>query len=153
LFAAGQEVPRIWCNPWFPYRIHKCLTPVSILSQLDPVHNPTSHFLKIHLNIILSSTLGSLKWALSFRFPHGNTVQTLIYPIRATSSAQIILLDFIIRTILGEGYMSLSSSFCSFLRYLVTSSHLYFITSKNLGLTRFEGKTWNFCFTFVQPKP
>jgi len=30
----------------------------------------TSHFLKIHLNIILTSMPGSLKWSLSLRFPH-----------------------------------------------------------------------------------
>ena len=52
-FSAGQEIPLILWNPDVYYRIHKYQPPFPILSQLDPVHVSTSHFLKIYLNIIL----------------------------------------------------------------------------------------------------
>jgi len=48
----------------------------------------------------------------------------LLSPILATCPTHLILLDLIIRTILGEQCRSLSSSLCSFLHSLVASSLL-----------------------------
>jgi len=89
-FSASQKIPQN-----FHYRSYKCPPPVSILSQLDAVHTPISHVLKVHLKIIFQSTPSSSKWPLSLRFPHQNPlcISPLLSPIRATCPAQLIFLE------------------------------------------------------------
>jgi hypothetical protein len=79
-FALSQEIPRILWNPNVHYRIHKCPPPVPSLSQLNPVHNAISHFLKINLNIIFPSTpgLSSVFCYLKFSYQNG------VYALQAT---------------------------------------------------------------------
>ena len=39
-FIASQEIPRILWNPKVYHRVYKCPPPVSVLSQISPVHAP-----------------------------------------------------------------------------------------------------------------
>jgi len=62
-FSASQEIPRIWRNPKVHYRIHNSPASAPILSQINPVHVPPFHLLKIHFNIILRCTPTSFQVA------------------------------------------------------------------------------------------
>ena len=75
-FSGSQEVPHILWNPRAHNHVNKCPPPAPVLREINPIHALTSHFLKIHLNIILPYMPRSSKWSLSFRFPHQNSVYT-----------------------------------------------------------------------------
>ena len=123
-FSASQEIPHILWNPKFHYGVHKIPPLFSILSQIDPVHVPTSHFLKIRLNINLPSKLRSSKWSLSLTLPQVNPVYTSALPSTCYMPSPFHSLWFDHPKKLGKGYKSLSSSLCSFLHSPITSSLL-----------------------------
>jgi len=70
--SAIQEILRFLWNPMVHSHIHEHMTPVPVLSHLNSVNAPPSHFLKIHFNIILPYMPGRYKWPLSIRSPHQN---------------------------------------------------------------------------------
>ena len=96
-WEASQEIPHILCNPKVYYRIHKSQPPVSILSQIDPIHasfpQPTSPrsilMLSCHLRLRLPSGL------LPSGFPTKTLYAHLLSPFRATCAAYLSLLDLI----------------------------------------------------------
>ena len=138
-FAASQEIPCISRNPKVHYRTHKRPPPVSILGQPNPVHIPTFHLLQIHPNIH-PSTPRTHQWSPSIRFPHQDPIYPLSSTIRASCPANLILLDFITRTILGEEYKSFSSSLCNLLHSPVTS----FLLGPNILLNTLFSNTLSF---------
>ena len=122
-FSASQIIHILW-NPKVHYRIHKCPPPVPILSQLDPVHSP--HPTSWRSSLILSShlRLGLPGVLLPSVFPTKTLFTPLLSPIRATCPTHLILLDIITQTTFGKHYRSVSSSWCSYLHSLLTSSLL-----------------------------
>ena len=130
-FQLDKKFPTFYGTRRFITAFTKNPPPVPTLSQLDTVHTLSSYFLKIHLihlNIILPSTPGCLKWSLYLRFLTKTLYTPPRSPIRATCAAHHIL-DFITRTILVEEYRSFSSSLCSFLHitHMKEKSHNFYV--------------------------
>ena len=95
------------------------LQPVPLLRQINPVHAPISHSLKIHPSHLCLGLPSGL-------FPSGFPTKTLYIPLLSPihATCPVHLLDVITRSIFGEEYRSLSSSICSFLHSPVTTSLL-----------------------------
>ena len=123
LFSVSHETFRILLSSkvYYPHSQVPATCPYPGPHRSSP--SPTSHFLKIHLNIILPSMPGSSNWAVSLRLPNQNPIYTSALPIRATHPAHFIL-DLISRTILGEKYISLIYSLRSVRHSPLTSSLL-----------------------------
>ena len=82
--------------------LYKSPSLLCILSQINPVHAPPSHVLKIHFNTILPPIPMFSKWSPSLRFPNHN-------PICTSSLPPIRLLHFPITSSLLDPNIFLST--------------------------------------------
>jgi len=74
-FSPSQAIPSILWHAKVHYRVNNSPT-CPYPEPAHTVHAPPSHFLKIHLSVILPSTPRSSKWSFSLRFLHQNPVYT-----------------------------------------------------------------------------
>ena len=105
-FSDSQEIPHTLCNPKVHYCTHNSPPTVPMLCQINPVHGPSSHFLKIIFYTIQPSTPRSSKWSHALRFTHQTPVCTSPGSHTCYMFAHFILLDLIAGIIFSEEYTS-----------------------------------------------
>ena len=117
--TTSQEIPAFYGTRRF---ITHSQVPDSCPYYEKALSSPYPHIplFSIKLNIILPIN----SWVFPSGFPTKTLCAPLLSPKRATCPVQLILIDFITRTIMGKEYRSLSSSLGSFLYSPVTSSLL-----------------------------
>jgi len=99
---------------------HLFLSWARSIQSLHPHPSSCRSILILHFHLRLGLPSGLFPSG----FPNKTLYMSVLSPMCATCPAHLVLLDFITRTILGEEYRSLSSSLCSYLHSLVTSSLL-----------------------------
>ena len=140
-FLSQSKNPHILWNPKVSTIFARTNPPITpILSQINPVHVTQFYVLKINFNTILLSTLCLPSALFASDVPTRTLHVSLLTPIRATCPAHLILLDLITWTILCEQYRSVSSSLCSLLHSLATSSLL----NPNIFLSTLFSDTFNY---------
>jgi hypothetical protein len=99
----------------FYYNDHKCLLPVHILSQINPVHTILPYLAKIHLNVFLSSMPEPSKQPLKLFQPN----YLCISPMHAAWSTHLNLLNLVslifFNTKDDDLHMQYSPASCNFL--------------------------------------
>jgi len=81
------------------YRAQHIPLPLSVLSQIKPLHVPSSYFFKINFNIILLFMYRTSFLQISPR----NPFMQISLPIRVTFLVYLILFDLITQLIFGAG--------------------------------------------------
>jgi hypothetical protein len=88
-------------------------TTCPILSLSILVYAPLSHFLKIHLNIILPSTTRLFGWSPSLRSFYQNHIYTSHVSLHATCPAHLILMVLITDTLMSIHFRVQLTELCA----------------------------------------